>query len=43
MPCSFQEIARSGHVGFAGNTLERSVRKVELNDMHGLVNIPPRG
>ena len=36
MPRSFQEIARGGHVGFAGNTLERSVRKVELNDMHGL-------
>ncbi|WP_409363833.1 hypothetical protein [Bradyrhizobium liaoningense] len=40
MDGSFHEIARSGHIGFVGNALERGVRQVELNDIQGLVNVP---
>jgi len=40
MDRSLHKIARSGHVGFAGNALERCGRQVELNDIQRLVNVP---
>jgi hypothetical protein len=40
MDRSLHKIARSGHVGFVGNALERCVRQVELNDIQRLVNVP---
>jgi hypothetical protein len=40
MSRSFEQIAGSGHVGFAGNALERCGRKIELNDIDGAGNIP---
>jgi hypothetical protein len=37
---SLQKVARSGDVGFVGNALEYFVRKIELNDINRLWNIP---
>ena len=37
---SLQEIDRLGGIGFGGHAHQRSVRKIELNDIDGLRNIP---
>jgi hypothetical protein len=37
---SLQKVARSGDVGFVGNALEYSVRKIELNDINRLSEYP---
>ncbi|MGY4466159.1 hypothetical protein ACVWWK_001841 [Bradyrhizobium sp. LB9.1b] len=40
MPGSFQQIVRACRVGLVGDAQKRPLRKIELNDMQGPVDVP---